>query len=69
MIFTKETVLDFIKKQTENKPEWIGKAREQHEILEALITGKDFQKLLIERIEHLESKERASARKKYAKLG
>jgi len=67
MIFTKETVLDFIKKQTEVKPEWIGKARQQHEILEALITGDDFQKLLIERIEHLESDKRAKARKKYAK--
>ncbi len=67
MAFKEENeVIDFIKKH--QKPmAWVDAARKNHEILNALVTGKGFHKLLIEHIEKLESPDRAKSRKKYSK--
>lgn len=48
-------------------PLWVVKAREQHALLKALVLGKDFAKQLVERIEKIESNDRAVARAKYSK--
>lgn len=67
MIFTDETeVIDFIKKH-QKAPQWVHDARKNHETLNALATGKNFTKVLIEQIEKIESADRAVARKKYSK--
>lgn len=67
MIFDNDSIIEHIKKQTENKPVWVGLSRQNHKILKALVTGEGFKEVLIERIEHIESEARASARKKYSK--
>lgn len=67
MVFNKENVIDFIKEEAKKAPNWVAKARENHRVLKALVTGEDFHEVLIERIEHIESQKRALARKKYAK--
>lgn len=59
-------VIDFVKKHA--KPEqWVIKARDRHKELNALITGKGFLEVLINRIEGLENEQKAVARKKYSK--
>ncbi len=54
-------------KTYEVAPNWVKVARVNSAKLNALVTGKDFDKLLIERIEHIESDARKQARKKYSK--
>lgn len=59
-------VIEFLKKSI-NTPDWVKQAREKHLYLDALVTGNNFDKLLINKIEHIESEQRAAARKKYSK--
>ena len=67
MEFKDETeVINFIKKH-QKAPQWVDAARKNHETLNALVTGKDFHKVLIKQIEKIESKDRAAARLKYSK--
>lgn len=48
-------------------PRWVDKARKYHKELKALATGKNFHSVLLEKIEKIESQERADARLKYSK--
>lgn len=67
MEFKDETeVIDFIKKH-QKAPQWVDAARKNHTTLNALVTGKDFLKVLIKKIEKIESTDRAAARLKYSK--
>lgn len=67
MIFTDEQqVIEFIKKHQKTEP-WIDEARKYHKTLKALVTGEAYSEELIKRIEKIESKDRAVARKKYSK--
>ncbi len=67
MVFeTEEQVIEFIKKHLK-APNWVNAARKNSEILNALVTGKEFAKVLIERIEKIESEDRSKARIKYSK--
>ena len=59
-------VIEFIKNH-QKTPSWIDKARKDSKVLNALITGKDFDKVLIEKIEKIESDARKVAREKYSK--
>lgn len=61
-----QEVIDFIK-QHQKAPLWIDAARTNHETLNALVTGKNFHKVLIKKIEKIESEDRAKARFKYSK--
>ncbi len=61
-----QEVINYIKKHLQ-VPGWITKARKNHEVLSALVLGKEFHKVLIKKIEKLESEDRAIARKKYSK--
>jgi len=58
--------IDFIKKH-QKAPVWVDAARKNHKTLDALVTGKDFHKVLIEQIEKIESPDRAASRIKYSK--
>jgi len=67
MIFKSEKeIIDIIEKNLTSKT-WVNEARDQHKVLNALVTGKDFHKVLIQRIEKIESEARATARVKYSK--
>ena len=67
MEFKDETeVINFIKKH-QKAPLWVGAARKNHTTLNALVTGKEFHKVLIKQIEKIESSDRAKARLKYSK--
>jgi len=63
---TSEEVIKFLEDNI-TTPTWVGTARKNSEELKALVNGKDFDKFLIGKIEHIESDSRAEARKKYAK--
>lgn len=66
MIFDEITVIEEIQKHL--KPcDWVKKAREEHEVLAALIVGENFNEVLIKKIEQIESDKRSKARKKYSK--
>lgn len=54
-------------KMHQSTPQWVDKARSYHKELNALVTGKDFHKILLSRIESIESDERSKARIKYSK--
>lgn len=66
MEFNEETVLDLLRMH-QKAPTWIDEARKTHKDLKALVLGEDFNEVLIEKIEHIESKDRQVARKKYSK--
>ena len=67
MVFKEDIdVFNFIRDNLKVKP-WIGEARTQHKLLDALVTGKDFKEVLIKRIEKIESEDRAKARVRYSK--
>ena len=67
MIFPDETsVIEFIKANS-NTPQWVNDARDNSKVLRALVLGEDFLKVLINRIEKIESIDRATSRKKYSK--
>ena len=59
-------VIDFIKKHQKSS-DWVNAARKNHTTLNALVTGKEFHKVLIKQIEKIESNDRAQARLKYSK--
>lgn len=61
-----EDVIAFIKSH-QTIDEWVKTARKNHKTLKALVTGDGFHEELIERIEKIESADRAVARKKYSK--
>jgi hypothetical protein len=61
-----DQVVDFVNKHIK-LPDWVVKARDTHTTLNALVNGVDFNKVLIERIEKIESSDRSMARKKYSK--
>lgn len=67
MIFEREEeVFKFIKRHMQT-PKWVEDARKNHKVLNALVLGKDFDEVLITKIEKIESKDRQTARKKYSK--
>jgi hypothetical protein len=66
MTFNKEEAIKFIQDNLE-VPNWVVSAREKHNVYKALVHGDNFHDVLIDKIEHLESKPKASARKKYSK--
>jgi hypothetical protein len=63
---TDDEVIKFLEDNI-TAPNWVGVARTKSEELKALVSGKNFDKLLIEKIDHIESADRAAARTKYAK--
>ncbi|PHR23567.1 MAG: hypothetical protein COA36_16685 [Desulfotalea sp.] len=63
---TVEEVIAEIQKY-QKTPSWVITARKKHVYLNALVTGKDFNKVLITQFEKLESSDRAIARDKYSK--
>lgn len=67
MIFTNDEALELVKEQAKIVPEWVLAARIQSEMLFALVEGEDFDELLINHIEYVESKKKALARKKWSR--
>lgn len=66
MILDENEALKLIK-QSKQLPSFITKAREMEKNLKALVKGINFHEVLIKKIEHLESHDKASARRKYAR--
>lgn len=68
MILDDDQALKIVKNAA-NTPtkSWVVEAREQSEVLFALIEGKNFHDLLIEQIDHVETEKKAKARRKYAR--
>jgi hypothetical protein len=67
MIFeSDDQAAEYIKANRSVSP-YIVKSREQTKELKALIAGKDFNEILISKIEHIEGEKRAQARKKYSR--
>lgn len=67
MKYNEIEIKELLKIHSENTEQWIHDAREQNTTLKALITGEGFHEELINRIEHLESEDRANVRRKYSK--
>jgi hypothetical protein len=67
MTYTDTEVLELVKIHSEDTEQWVKDARNANRTLKALVEGEGFHEELIERIEHLESAERATVRKKYSK--
>ena len=67
MTYKETDIKALLKIHSENVEQWVKDARENNNVLKALITGEGFKDYLIEHIEYVESKERAKAREKYAK--
>lgn len=67
MIYKEEEVISLLKKHSENTEQWVRDARAKSTTFKALVNGVGFHKELIQKIEHLESNERALVRKKYSK--
>lgn len=67
MVFTDEEALALVKEQSKVAPKWVDKAREQSNVLFALVEGEKFDELLIKRIEFVESEKKATARIKYSR--
>lgn len=67
MILNEAQVLELIKIHSKEKADWVTNARVNNKMLKALVTGEGFSEELIERIEHIESDNKAKARKKYSK--
>ena len=61
-----QEAIDFIKRHSTHS-KWIALARENHKVLKALVIGKGFNDVLIEKIEKIESVDRAASRKKHSK--
>lgn len=67
MVFnTDDEVIKFLEDNI-TIPTWVGVARSESDGLKALVNGENFDDFLIEKIEHIESASRATARKKYSK--
>lgn len=67
MTYKEKDIIALLKQHSEDTEQWVKNARKEHKTLNALVTGKDFHEELIERIEHLESADRAKVREKYSK--
>jgi hypothetical protein len=67
MTYTETEIKELLKKHSEKTEQWVHDARKQSKTLKALVNGDGFDEELIERIEHLESAERAEVRRKYSK--
>lgn len=67
MRFTEEVVKELLKKHSEKTEQWVLDARAESTTLKALVTGEGFCEELINKIEHIESADRISVRKKYSK--
>lgn len=67
MILTDEEALQIVKGNALKAPAWIDVAREDSKKLFALIEGKNFIETLINRIEFIESADKANARKKWSR--
>lgn len=68
MVFTDEQAIDKIRELSEEGvPAWVTTARDNSELYKALIDGEGFSKVLVEKIEMIESENKAKARKKYSK--
>lgn len=68
MVFTDIEAVEKIKELSkEGTPAWVTQARKNSVIYKALVDGENFSDVLIEKIEHIESKEKAMVRKKYSK--
>ncbi len=65
-IFDEISVIEEIKKH-QGTDAWVTAARDKAKELRALVDGKNFDELLIQQIEKIESNQRAVARKKYSK--
>jgi len=66
MVFnTEQDIFEAIKK-VQQVPKWILKARDYHKDMKALLFGDEFKDLLLQ-IQHIESDNKALARKKYAR--
>lgn len=61
-----DQVIDAIK-NNQTSPKWVNEAREYNKELTAIVTGKGFHEVLIQKIEKIESEARSIARKKYSK--
>lgn len=66
MILQEEEVIKLIE-DNRKAPNWLLEARKNHKTYKALVYGDNFLEELIQRIEKLESADRAQARKKYSK--
>lgn len=67
MILKDEEAVEIVKNLSVKKPDWVITARENNKLYKALVLGDNFCDVLIEKIEHIESKAKAEARKKYSK--
>ena len=63
---TNEEIISLLNLHTSILP-WVNEAREHHKVLKALVTGKDFNEVLVEHIEKLEGEDRKKARINYSK--
>lgn len=67
MIYDINSIKLLLKEHSNKTHDWVTKAREENKTLKALVNGEGFSEVLIKKIEHLESAERANVRRKYSK--
>jgi hypothetical protein len=67
MVFENEEQVIALIKENLKTCDWIKQARDKHKVYNALVNGVDFHEVLINRIEKIESADRAEARKRYSK--
>lgn len=67
MVLSDIEALEKIKELSKSKPIWVNKCRQNSNLYKALILGDNFSDVLIEKIEKIESENKAKARKKYSK--
>jgi len=65
-MYRDDEIIELIK-ANQQAPKWVCDARDNHRKLNALVTGKEFSKELIQEIEKIENLDRQKARKKYSK--
>lgn len=67
MIFNEQQAIELVSQLSKSTDTWVTNARSNSKILTALVTGEGFSDELINKIEHIESENKAKARKKYSK--
>ena len=67
MTYTEDEIKDLLKIHSEKTEQWVKDSRISSRTLKALVTGEGFHEELVDRIEHIESIDRANVRKKYSK--
>lgn len=67
MIFTDTEAIAKVTELAKQTPTWVVEARENSRVYKALVNGDNFLDVLINKIEHIESENKAKARKKYSK--